>query len=204
MRTTAEQHRQRGEQAEKKQHYDLAAHEYYQGYRNYRACGRAGASDQMAKLERSALAKMNTLADSAREFEAQASKLTNHAVKSSLKRESQADDAGPALDRLAAAFYEEAANRRMALADRSSPGALRISILCRAVEDFEKAADHLSNAASKKEASTLHAKAKRINAQTGRVLKRKSAVELEFRNRNTGRDPRVCEMSMFASVFVAD
>src|SRR5262249_54088104 len=115
MRTTAEWHKRAGEIAEAGSQYDLDAHEFFKSSKYFRSVGRTRESAEMRALERRALLQTIMLADSAREFETQASKLTAYAFGASQQSDEDSDNTSAELYCLAAALYEEAADRYIAL-----------------------------------------------------------------------------------------
>jgi hypothetical protein len=184
MRTSAERHRRAAEAAEEEHRFDLAAHEFFLASKAYRREGRIRKSGEMRVWERRALAQIILLADSALNFETQAFKLSAHAFEVSRKSTSDQEDPASELYALAAALYEEAANRYVALSERAKSSARRPGFLRKAATAVERAGANLMTATSGDstletgpEARELYDRASLLNKEADRLTDRSTSTE---------------------------
>jgi hypothetical protein len=157
MRTPAERHRKAGELAEAEHQYDHAAHEYFQAARCYRDERKKPEAQEMKARERHVLSQTPLLAESAREFEAQARKLADYASSVACGSESDSENDAPELYRLAAALFEEGATRYLVLADHAATYSYKGQLLLRAAHNLEQAG--VNDAAGRRLSATTPARA---------------------------------------------
>jgi hypothetical protein len=141
MQWTAEKHGKAGELAETHHQFDYAAHEYFLAAKKFAREGDPRQSERMVERQKAALARLVTLFESAEGYHAQAMEWTSFAVAARDSRERTVE-----LRDLAAALFEQAADRYTALSEQMPGGARKKDLLRKAGAALEMARVNLGDA----------------------------------------------------------